>query len=101
MRIKVLGKLWSLSFTPNLGPGVDGDCSEPDKVGKQIRIRAGLRGQECLETLIHECLHAADWHKDESWIEQVAHDIARAAFRPGVHERIFEQQGTHGRVAGE
>lgn len=35
------------------------------------------------EVLIHEILHAADWSKDESWVEQAAADIERVLFRQG------------------
>lgn len=94
MRITILKKCWNLVFVPNLGPKKDADCESPTDKGKQIRIRAGLRGQRLLEVLIHECLHAADWSKDEEWVQHTAHDIARAAFRPGVYERIFQAPDT-------
>jgi hypothetical protein len=90
VRLKILGKCWNVSFVPRLARDVYGDCDPPDGRRKQIRFLKRLRGQHLLEILIHECLHAADWSKDEQWIEQVAADIARAAFRPELRQRIFE-----------
>ena len=76
MRIKVLGKMWRLRFAPNMANR--GDCDKPDQPGKEIRIACNLRGEERLEVLLHELVHAADWHLDESFVEQFASDAARA-----------------------
>jgi hypothetical protein len=81
MRIKVLGKLWRLRFAPNMGDR--GDCDEPDQRGKEIRIASSLRGEERLEVLIHEIVHAAGWHIDETFVERFARDAARALWRLG------------------
>ena len=60
-----------------------GSCDPPEDKRKAILIDSSLRGQKRLEILIHEMLHACDWHKDESWIEEVSHDIARVLWRLG------------------
>lgn len=82
MRIKILGKCWELVFKPLRSD--DGYCDPPELPRKQIQINERLRGERRLEVLIHEMLHAADWHKDEdAWIVPVAHDIARVLWKVG------------------
>lgn len=81
MRIKVLGKVWCLRFAPNMANR--GDCDEPDQRDKEIRIASNLRGEERLEVLLHELVHAADWNLDESFVGQFASDAARALWRLG------------------
>ncbi len=81
MRVKVLGKVWQLRFAPNMANR--GDCEPPDKRGKEIRISSSLRGEQRLEVLVHELLHAAGWHIDESFVEQFARDAARTLWRVG------------------
>lgn len=87
MRIKVLGKYWTLSFPPNLGPN-DGKCPGPDDKPKRILVQGGLRGKECTETIIHEMLHAAGWHIDEVFVTQFAADVARVLHNPEIRRRI-------------
>ena len=84
MFITILGKRWRLRFT-NLKKD-NGDCDAPDVKNKEIRVRSNLKGELRLETIIHECLHAADWHKDESYIEQKAIDLARILWRLGYRQ---------------
>lgn len=62
MRIKVLGKYWRLTFPKFMGE-LDGDCTSPTATHKGIRIAAGLRGFDFLETIIHEVMHAGNWHQ--------------------------------------
>ena len=57
MRIRVLNRFWNLRFAPNLANR--GDCDPPDKPGKEIRVSSTLRGEERLEVLVHELVHAA------------------------------------------
>jgi len=85
MRIKVLGKLWQLRFAPNMANR--GDCDQPDQRGKEIRISSSLRGEQRLEVLIHEMVHAAGWHIDETFVERFAKDAARALWRLGYRNR--------------
>ena len=42
-----------------------------------------MHGEERLEVLIHEMLHAAYWDLDESAIEGAAADVARVLWRLG------------------
>lgn len=87
MFLTVAHKRYELLFTPKLP--CFGICSPPDDSGKKIEIRASLKGQALLSTLLHELLHAADWTKDEEWIDQTGEDLARALWRLG-YRRMSE-----------
>jgi hypothetical protein len=82
MQVRMLGKRWRLRLVPNLGAN-RGDCDPPERPGKEIRIAAGLRGEERLEVLVHELVHAAGWHIDEAFVERFARDVARVLWRLG------------------
>lgn len=84
MQVSVQGKRWNLRF-PRLQTA-RGDCDSPDKPNKQIRIDARLSGEERLEVIIHELLHAGGWHRSECYVEQEAKDIARILWRLGYRE---------------
>lgn len=81
MRLRILGKCWQLRFAPNMSNR--GDCDPPTKPSKEIRIASNLHGEELTEVLLHEILHAANWHLDEEFVAQFAHDAARALTRLG------------------
>jgi hypothetical protein len=86
IHVTILGKRWRLRFT-KLARGTDGECDAPTDPDKEIRIAQGLGEKTQLETLIHEALHAADWSKDEAWVEQVGCDIARLLWRLGYRRK--------------
>jgi hypothetical protein len=81
MRVKILRRWWELKFSPNMKE--HGYCDPPDQKGKAIRVASELRGCKRLEILLHEMLHAADWTKDEEWVRDTAHDLARVLDRLG------------------
>jgi hypothetical protein len=85
MVITILGKRWLLQFVPRwiVGKDRDGTCDSPQDKNKTINIVQSLRGERRLDVIVHEILHAADWHKDEEWVETVASDIARTLWRLG------------------
>lgn len=60
-----------------------GACDHPEKPAKRIRIVRGQEPREELDTIIHECLHATDWHKDEAWVTEVSTDIAAVLWKLG------------------
>lgn len=78
MRVKLLGKWWKLLFIPMY---FRGECDPPNTKGKEIRIRKTLRGEERLEVLIHESLHAVNWSLDEEHVNEISQDIARLLWR--------------------
>ena len=86
MIITILNRRWRVLRPRQLicdGELQHGDCDSPDTQGKSIRIIQSLTDRVELETFLHEMLHAADWTKDESWIEDTAHDISQALWRLG------------------
>jgi hypothetical protein len=84
-RLNILGRRWGLRFAPNMANR--GDCDPPSRANKQIRVSSMLAGEERLEVLIHEFLHAAGWHIDEAFVEQFAADAAHALWRLGYRDR--------------
>ena len=88
MQISILGKRWRLRWAANLANR--GDCDPPNQPGKEIRISTTLRGEEKLEVILHELLHAAGWHIDEAFVECFARDAAKALWRLGYRENNQE-----------
>jgi len=80
MRHKIRGKMWNVRRVTNLG-NARGSCDPPTKPNKEIKILSSLRGQEFLEVLLHEILHAALWDLDEQAVSETAEDAARAIWR--------------------
>lgn len=87
MHITILGKRYELRFVPFLGNSVMGKCEDPREPGRVIRVKQGMSEKETLEVVIHEILHAADWHKSEEWVEAVAIDITRTLWRLGYRKQ--------------
>lgn len=85
MRIKIRGKIWEVVYPTNMRHR--GLCDAPDTKNKKIRILAALRGEERLEVLIHEFLHAAGWHIDESFVTEFAADVARGLWKIGYRHK--------------
>ena len=85
MRIYIRKKRWELVFEKLTG--CRGDCDSPESRGKRIRISRSLKGEEQLEVLIHEFLHAAYWDMDEEAVESAAADIARALWKLGYRKQ--------------
>lgn len=88
MRVKILRRYWNFLFTNNVKEGWDGECDDPTEKRKQIRVRSNLSEFRELETTIHEILHAADWHKDEEWVEKVAEDVSRVLWKIGWRKHL-------------
>lgn len=66
-----------------------GYCDSPDSKNKSIVISKTLEGEELLEVLIHECLHAATWDSSEQMVFETARDIARILHRLGCEVKEF------------
>lgn len=90
MRVKILNRFWNLRFVPNLGTRngdrIYGDCSPPTDKNKEIRIWQGAKGEEELDTIIHECLHASGWILDEEFVNDFANDCARILWKLGYRK---------------
>lgn len=81
MKVTIRGKRWNLEFVRMRKNW--GECDPPDKSGKAIRIRSSLTGQDRLDTIIHEVLHAGHWELKEDVVEQLASDMARILTKLG------------------
>lgn len=92
MKIRILGKTWDLRFPPHeeMG-GKAGSCDHPGQRNKSIDVWDELRGEECLDTIIHECLHAGAYNVlGEHFCEQIGTDIARAVLTKDALWRILD-----------
>ncbi len=85
MRLKILNRWWLLCFVRKLSRA-RGECDPPDAPKKEIRIRERLKGEQKLEVIIHEHLHAAAWHVDEKFVKQFAEDLARNLTKLGYSD---------------
>jgi hypothetical protein len=95
VRIKILNKVWTLRFVPAAelpkdkdgNRDCDGVCDSPNDKRKEILVYDKLNESDRLETVVHEVLHAADWHKDETWVATVSNDLARILWRLGYRKQ--------------
>ena len=85
MRLKLNGKFWSLRFAKNLrkNRNIRGFCESPETKGKRIVVDDSLDGEELLEVLLHEQLHALFWHLDEEFVLAAGAALARTLSRLG------------------
>ena len=52
-----------------------------------VSVRPGLSVKKRIEIIVHEILHAADWSKDEEWVEETGRDIANALHALGYTDQ--------------
>ncbi len=83
MTITILGKRWNLVYKPVAGDVDGGYCDPPTRPKKQIVVDSRLVGVEKLRVELHEMLHAADWYKDEEWVDETSADIAGVLWKLG------------------
>lgn len=91
-RFLVLGKRWNLvrktlSINPETGKRWHGACDHPDKANKCVFIDTAMKGQNELDTIIHEVLHAAAWSVlDEDFVADTAEDLSRLLWKLGYRK---------------
>ena len=69
------------------GRVVLGDCSSPDEKYRVVRVDSRIQGEEELDVILHELLHAAAWDVlDESFVDSTATGIARLLWRIGYRK---------------
>ena len=101
MQLTIMGRRWNLVFVDHIdGQGARGECDPPDAPKKEIRIRARLNGEEKLEVLIHEMLHAASWHIDEEFVKQFSADAARNLTQLGFTDGEENRNGHRASLLG-
>ena len=78
MQITILGRNWNLGFIRRNGRRKwRGRCDKPDSKHKEIVVEKGHSDELVMDTIIHECLHAACWNIDEEYVTRYATDVAR------------------------
>jgi hypothetical protein len=79
------GKKWKIRFVLSKEIPSDrwADCSHPSDKNREIRVRRTLRGEERLETILHEALHALYPDESESVIDSQGKDLANLMWRCG------------------
>lgn len=92
MKVRILGKTWDFRFLPHDEMGSKaGACDHPSQCNKSIDVWDELRGEECLDTIIHECLHAGAYNVlGEYFCEQIGTDIARVVLTKDALRRILD-----------
>jgi len=94
MKARIFHKIWDVLFvatsllngkkkSKETEERTYSDCDDPTTKNKQIRIANNLSPVEQMDAVIHECLHASDWFKDEKWVDEVSTDIARLLWKLG------------------
>ncbi len=84
MIVEILGKRWRLVFCRFRDESQLGDCDPPDAKKKQIRISKEIRGEQKLNTIIHEIGHATAWHVSEEHISKSADSLSAILWKLGL-----------------
>ena len=84
MFVTIMGKRWKLRFARLKND--HGSCDPPDEAAKEIVIDEAASGCNLLETLIHEMLHAANWHLDEEFVTRCAADMGKVLWKLGYRK---------------
>lgn len=88
IRLTINSQRWTLRFKRSItheGVACDGLCVYEKK---EIWIRSDLKGQDLVDTVAHEVMHAAGWNLHETFVGQTATDIAAALYHDKVRGRI-------------
>jgi hypothetical protein len=70
-------------YTVRIDPAIGGLCDNPDSKLREIVVLERLTTRNGLRILLHESLHALDWSKSESEVEQAAQDLSGLLWRLG------------------
>lgn len=85
---KILGKRWQV-VERNMRSSY-GECDAPDTPGKQIRLLShSMSEPERLDTLIHECTHAAFFCLSEECVRKYATQTAKWLLANGCQRGEF------------
>lgn len=84
MKVRIRGKQWTIKRVRL--QSARGLCDHPEEPRRAIKVSSELQGEEELEVLIHEMLHAGLWDLDESVVETLGEDLAAALWRMGYRK---------------
>ena len=88
MRVDIRGKRWTLTVVERLPDASYGEIDPPNRPNKEIRIACNTTPIEQLDTVIHECLHAAVPDLAEDAVSESATDIAKVLHRLGCRLKL-------------
>jgi len=60
-----------------------GYCTDPSFSNRVIKVHSQLTGDQELEFIIHEMIHACFWDLDEAVVKEVGQDLSKALWRMG------------------
>lgn len=83
MRVDIRGKRWRLEVVDRLPDAACGEIDPVDRQGKAIRVARNLSPLDTLDTVLHECLHAAFPDLAEEAVDESATAIAKILHRLG------------------
>ena len=79
----IRGKRYKFQRTSLVGNDCWGYCTDPSFSNGIIKVHSQLTGDQELEFIIHEMIHACFWDLDESVVREVGHDLSKALWRMG------------------
>jgi hypothetical protein len=86
VHVLIRGRRWELVFGKLLEDD-RGRCDNPNKKGKRISIDEDLCGEELIEVLVHEAIHASSWDLDEDAVTETAEGISRLLWKLGYRRQ--------------
>ena len=97
-KAKLLGKIWRIVPAEGLLDryGVHGDCDSPGAKRKSIRYEPTLSLFDKIETICHECHHAAFPSTSEETVTEYNRDLRRILERalPTLTERYEDEESS-------
>jgi len=71
-----------VKYEIHLEEKIHGLCSSGKKSSPQIYLNDGFKNTRiCMETLVHELLHACNWDASEVKVDAAARDITKVLWR--------------------
>lgn len=84
MKIRIRGRSWTIKRVRM--QSARGLCDHPEEANRTIKIASHLKGEEELEVIIHEMIHAGLWDLDETVVETLGEDLAAALWQMGYRK---------------
>ena len=80
-RLNLRGRIWHLEFVDRLESGAYGECDDPSRPQKRIRIAMNQSSADMMDTLLHELIHACMPDMSEEATLETANDISNVLRR--------------------
>ena len=87
-RFNLRGKRWDFQIVDRLPDASHGEIDPPARPKKQIRVARNQTPIDLLDTVIHECLHAAIPDLADDAGSETATDLAKALHRLGCRVHL-------------